>query len=65
VPILDTEIETCFHIQRQRTTDKIEVGEKHGQKPRPSHLQIPDGPKMARATLSRRAIDGPRASKLK
>ena len=25
---------------------------------RPSHLQIPGEPKMARATLSRRAIDG-------
>ena len=26
---------------------------------RPSHLKIPDGPKMAHAALSRRAIDGP------
>jgi len=26
---------------------------------RPSHLKIPGGPKMARATLSRRAIDRP------
>ena len=25
---------------------------------RPSHLQMPGGPKMARAALSRRAIDG-------
>src|SRR6218665_954295 len=27
--------------------------------PRPSHLKIPGGPKMARAALKRRAIDGP------
>ena len=33
--------------------------------PRPSHLQIPGGPKMARAALGRRAVDGPRVSKLK
>jgi len=32
---------------------------------RPSHLQIPDGPKMALAALSKPAIDGPRVSKLK
>src|SRR6218665_1312668 len=31
---------------------------------RPSHLQIPGGPKMARVALSRRAIDGPRVSEL-
>src|SRR6218665_396422 len=64
-PILGREIslETNFHIQGQRTTDKIGVRDKHGQS-RPSHLQIPDGPKMARVALSRRAIDGSRASKL-
>ena len=26
---------------------------------RPSHLQIPGGPRMARAALGRQAIDGP------
>jgi len=62
--MLDRKTETHFHIQRQRITDKIGVRDKHGQS-RPSHLQIPDVPKMARAALSRRAIDGPRASKLK
>jgi len=32
---------------------------------RPSHLQIPGGPKMACAALSRQAIDGPYVSLLK
>jgi len=31
---------------------------------RPSRLKIPDGPKMACAALSRRAIDGPCAGLL-
>src|SRR6218665_441143 len=31
---------------------------------RPSHFKITGGPKMARAALSRRTIDGPNVSKL-
>jgi len=31
---------------------------------RPSHLKVPDGPRMARAALSRWAIDEPNVSKL-
>jgi len=31
---------------------------------RPSHLKIPGGPRMARAALSRWAIDGPNVGKL-
>ena len=30
---------------------------------RPSHLKISGGPRLARAALSRRAIDGPNVSK--
>ena len=39
----------------------VEVGRKciFRQFRRPSHLKIPDGSKIACATLSRRAIDGP------
>jgi len=33
-------------------------------KHRPYHLKIPGGPKMARAALSQRAVDGPNVSKL-
>ena len=32
---------------------------------RPNHLQILDGPKMARSALSRWAVDAPRVSNLK
>jgi len=31
--------------------------------PRPSHLQIPGGSKMASAALARRDVDGPQVSK--
>src|SRR6218665_260080 len=31
---------------------------------RPSHLKIPGGPRMARAALSRRAVDRPNVGKL-
>jgi len=66
--------ENCFFLQRLATaiqpfnrlidfsrnsTARVGTG-----KTRTSHLQIPGGPKMARAALSRRAIDGPHVSKL-